>query len=93
MFWPQTVYGVLSTSNWRTLEHVGWVAFEDIVLWISMQQSVREMTHVAGRQAALEDANDDQKRAGESSEEKYRSIFENSNDGIFQNTPEGRSFL
>ena len=63
MFWPQTVYGVLSTSNWRTLEHVGWVAFEDIVLWISMQQSVREMTHVAGRQAALEDANDDQKRA------------------------------
>ena len=65
MFWPQTVYGVLSTSNWRTLEHVGWVAFEDIVLWISMQQSVREMTHVAGRQAALEHANDDQKRAEE----------------------------
>ena len=65
MFWPQTVYGVLSTSNWRTLEHVGWVAFVDIVLWISMQQSVREMTHVAGRQAALEDANDDQKRAEE----------------------------
>jgi PAS domain S-box-containing protein len=63
IFWPQTVYGVLSTSNWRTLEHVGWVAFVDIVLWISMQQSVREMTHVAGRQAALEDANDDQKRA------------------------------
>src|SRR3977135_720521 len=22
MFWPETVYGVLSTSNWRTLEHV-----------------------------------------------------------------------
>jgi two-component system sensor histidine kinase/response regulator len=63
MFWPQTVYGVLSTSNWRTLEHVGWVAFEDIVLLISMQQSIREMTHVAGRQAALEDANDDQQRA------------------------------
>lgn len=65
MFWPQTVYGVLSTSNWRTLEHVGWVAFVDIVLWISMQQSVREMMHIAGRQAALEDANDDQKRAEE----------------------------
>jgi signal transduction histidine kinase len=63
MFWPQTVYGILSSSSWRTLEHVGWVAFEDIVLLISMQQSVREMTHVAGRQAALEDANDDQKRA------------------------------
>jgi PAS domain S-box-containing protein len=65
VFWPQTVFGIFSTSNWRALEHVGWVAFEDIVLWISMQQSVREMTHVASRQAALEDANDDQKRAEE----------------------------
>ena len=36
-----------------------------VSLAVSMRQSVREMTHVAGRQAALEDANDDQKRAEE----------------------------
>jgi len=61
--WPETVYGVLSSSNWRTLEHVGWVAFEDIVLWISLRQGLSEMKHVASRQAALEEATEQQKIA------------------------------
>jgi PAS domain S-box-containing protein len=56
MFWPQTIFGVLSASNWRTLEHVGWVIFEDIVLWISIRQSVAEMKLIAIRQASLETA-------------------------------------
>ncbi|RYG58820.1 hybrid sensor histidine kinase/response regulator, partial [bacterium] len=26
--WPQSIYGVMAASSWRTLEHVGWVVFE-----------------------------------------------------------------
>ncbi len=35
VFWPQSVYGVLTTTNWRTLEHAGWVLFEVFFLVIS----------------------------------------------------------
>src|SRR5258706_13125007 len=38
-FWPQSVFGVLSTSGWRWLEHAGWVLFEDLFLIISLRQS------------------------------------------------------
>src|SRR6185503_5217889 len=29
IFWPESVYGVLAASEWRWLEHAGWVLFED----------------------------------------------------------------
>src|SRR5712691_8359425 len=29
LFFPQSVYGVLTVSNWRWVEHAGWVLFED----------------------------------------------------------------
>src|SRR5262245_36278975 len=32
IFWPQSVYGVLTASEWRWVEHAGWVVFEDIFL-------------------------------------------------------------
>src|SRR5712691_11761561 len=35
IFWPQSVYGVLSASEWRWLEHAGWVLFEDTFLFIA----------------------------------------------------------
>src|SRR5437879_128790 len=28
LFWPQSVYGVLAASEWRWVEHDGWVIFE-----------------------------------------------------------------
>jgi len=58
MFWPQSVFGVLTTSNWRWLEHAGWVLFEDFFLLISISQSLREMRQVAERQAGLEALNE-----------------------------------
>jgi signal transduction histidine kinase len=54
IFWPQSVYGVLTIEPWRWVEHVFWVVFEDIFLIISIQQSIREMWTVARRQAELE---------------------------------------
>src|SRR3954470_15357079 len=31
IFWPQSVYGVLSAPWWRSFEHGGWVVFEDVI--------------------------------------------------------------
>jgi len=57
MFWPQSVFGVITASPWRWLEHAGWVIFEDIFLCISIRNSLREMYDVAMRRARLEGVN------------------------------------
>ncbi len=54
VFWPQSVYGVLLASQWRWLEHSGWVIFEDVFLFVACQRSVIEMREIAVRRAALE---------------------------------------
>jgi PAS domain S-box-containing protein len=54
MFWPQSVFGVLGESNWRWLEHAGWVIFEDLFLVISIRQSLTEMREGALRRSNLE---------------------------------------
>ncbi len=65
IYWPYSVYGVLSASPWRSVEHAGWVVFEDVFLVISCLRSVREMRSTAKRTAALE-----------SSEQNFRQSFE-----------------
>ncbi len=44
--WPQSVYGVLSASPWRALEHTAWVAFEGVFLFYSIFLARREL-HIA----------------------------------------------
>lgn len=58
VFYPQSVFGVLTASPWRVLEHAAWVLFEDMFLTISIKQSVSEMKLVAQHQATLEQANE-----------------------------------
>jgi PAS domain S-box-containing protein len=58
MFWPQSVYGVMTAPIWRSLEHAGWVIFEITFLIISIRKSLRETLNVAERQATLEDVNE-----------------------------------
>ena len=65
IYWPYSVYGVLTASPWRSIEHAGWVIFEDAFLVISCLRSVREMRFIAKRTAALE-----------ASEQNFRQIFE-----------------
>jgi two-component system sensor histidine kinase/response regulator len=55
--WPQSVYGVLAATPWRSLEHAGWVIFEDVFLIASCLWSTREMWAMADRQARLEATN------------------------------------
>jgi two-component system sensor histidine kinase/response regulator len=56
IYWPRSVYGVLTTSPWRWVEHGAWVVFEDIVLIGGCVQSLRELRELALRQAQVEAA-------------------------------------
>jgi len=56
LVWPQSVYGVIGGAEWRFLEHVAWVAFEDIFLIVATRQSLVQMRLIAERQAMLEAA-------------------------------------
>lgn len=57
IFWPESVYGVLTATPWRTLEHAGWVIFEVTVLLYSIRHSVQEIRQLAIHTAELEDTN------------------------------------
>ncbi len=53
-FWPESVYGVLSASPMRALEHAGWVIFEDVFLFISIGMGLNEVRTIAEKQTKLE---------------------------------------
>ncbi|MEA2736250.1 MAG: hypothetical protein QOE14_2701 [Humisphaera sp.] len=53
LYFPQSVYGVLTASSWRWLEHAGWVIFEDLFLIASCLRSDKEMREIAQRAADL----------------------------------------
>jgi signal transduction histidine kinase/DNA-binding response OmpR family regulator len=57
IFWPQSVYGVLSATPWRSVEHAAWVIFEDIILILSCRRGLQEMHDIANHRAQLEDTN------------------------------------
>jgi PAS domain S-box-containing protein len=95
--WPQSVYGVLSAPLWRALEHAGWVVFEDCVLFLAIQQGLRDMTDAAGRQAQLELSHQlmerevrDRTRELRGSEERFRSLSASSPIGIFETDAAGK---
>ena len=71
IYLPYSVYGVLSASPWRSIEHAGWVVFEDIFLIISCFRSIREMRFIANRTAALE-----------SSDQRSRQLFDDAPIGM-----------
>jgi signal transduction histidine kinase/DNA-binding response OmpR family regulator len=58
VYWPQSVFGVLTASSWRWLEHAGWVLFENTFLLWSCHQSIRESREIALKQAQLEATNE-----------------------------------
>ena len=61
--WPQSVYGTITASPWRWVEHAGWVAFEDVFLVLSCVQGKREMANISDRHAQLEAQRDIQQSA------------------------------
>ncbi len=92
IYWPQSVFGVLSASPWRWVEHAAWVIFENVFLIRSCLQSVQEMKNIARQRAELEATNEivegkvlertaelqASELAVEDSEQRYRMLFEGS---------------
>jgi two-component system sensor histidine kinase/response regulator len=54
LYWPQSVFGVLTVNHWRWVEHAGWVVFENIFLIQSCVQGVADMRDNSRKQAELE---------------------------------------
>ena len=54
LYFPQSVFGVLSASPWRWVEHAAWVIFEDIILIKMCWKGAKEMWEIASRQASIE---------------------------------------
>ena len=53
MLWPESVYGVALATPWRSLEHAGWVCFEDIFIFFAIRNSIQELSEAAGKQVRL----------------------------------------
>ncbi|MEZ6233492.1 MAG: ATP-binding protein [Phycisphaerales bacterium] len=56
VWWPRSVFGVLTTTSWRWLEHAAWVLFEDSVLVVSILRGMRDARAIADGRARLESA-------------------------------------
>ena len=80
--WPQSIFGVPTVSQWRWVEHAGWVVFENVFLTVACVRSQREMCQVAERSAELE-----------MSEERYRSVMEQAAEGICLIDPQTEQVL
>ncbi len=99
-YWPQSVYGVLHASIWRSFEHAGWVLFEVVFLIVSIRKSLNEMLLVAERQAKLEDLKEivEQTVAERTAELResqalYHSLVEHMPAGVFRKDVAGRYVL
>jgi two-component system, sensor histidine kinase and response regulator len=91
IYWPESVYGVLAASQWRWVEHAGWVIFEDVFLIRSCVQGVAEMRRTGDRQAELEATNETIERQVlerttelKTSEERFRLLCASSPVGVVQ---------
>jgi PAS domain S-box-containing protein len=96
ILWPQSVYGVVAVSAWRSVEHGAWVLFEDAFLVVSCARALREMHFTARQQAETEFAKSAveqrvEERTAElrESEERFRSLSNWSPIGIFEANREG----
>ncbi len=53
-YWPLSVFGEQAVQPFRWLEHVGWVLFEDLFLFVSIHQSINQSWILARQQSGLE---------------------------------------
>ncbi len=93
---PESVFGVMTASPWRALEHVAWVVFEDVFLIRSCLQGTREMKEEAIHEDLLESASEDQRELAElraielqQTESQLSYICQTSPTGIFRLNSEG----
>ncbi len=89
VFWPQSVYGVLTATPWRALEHAAWVLFEDSILLFSIYFALGELRSVSESQIKLEDKTEQLQKAHDAFVELNRSleekVTERNKDLVFSN--------
>jgi len=54
IFWPQSIFGVVTASEWRVVEHAAWLIFEVFILVKGCVQQRNEIKGVAENQALAE---------------------------------------
>ncbi|WP_372725834.1 ATP-binding protein, partial [Novipirellula sp.] len=69
IWWPESVFGIATASHWIWIEHTIWLMFEELVLLITIRQSVAEMRclaiHTVQLEAATQTAEDANKAKSE----------------------------
>jgi signal transduction histidine kinase/CheY-like chemotaxis protein len=76
IWWPQSVFGITAVSQWRWMEHAGWVIFEDILLLLMIRQSVAEMYKLAANETKTELATEEIRIAKDQADAANRSKSE-----------------
>ncbi len=96
-FWPESIYGVASASEWRWLEHSLWVVFTDIFLFISCQRGRQKEANYAEKQAEMEELNNhveqivrERTSQLEAGEKRFRTIIEEMTDDYWETDLQGR---
>ncbi|HEY4312392.1 MAG TPA: ATP-binding protein [Pirellulales bacterium] len=56
-YWPESVFGSATASNWRAIEHSAWVLFEDVFLAIWIHFGLRTLWSSSLQQARLRHTN------------------------------------
>ena len=89
--WPDSVYGVLTATAWRSVEHAFWVLFEVSFLGLSIRKSLEDMRQGVRRQVSQEEVNEhmeqvvrERTRELAVSEERFRALFENAPIGLYR---------
>ena len=57
IWYPMSIFGVMTASPWRFLEHAGYVIFEDVILLLACFRGTRELRDLARQQVGLAEAN------------------------------------
>ena len=55
-YWPESIYGQASGARWRSVEHIGWMLFIDLILFATCRQANRDLDDAAERQCQVEAA-------------------------------------
>ena len=55
IFWPQSIFGVVTSSEWRVVEHAAWLIFEVFILIKGCLQQRKEIWDVSENQVLAEE--------------------------------------
>ncbi|MBP3954855.1 response regulator [Gemmata sp. G18] len=95
--WPESMYGATAGTDWRWVEHAGWVVFMDVFLGFACWWGNADLVRTAEREAELEAAQVTverrvRERTAElwQTQEQFRRAFDDAATGMALVAPDGR---